>query len=69
MTSAISLMFAVSGGACRARAYDAGSGDADVDHAVALADTVECARHEGVILHGVAEYNYLCSAEAARCPW
>ena len=46
-------------------AYNAGSGNAYVYLAVVLANTVECARHEGVILYCVAEYNDLCSAEVA----
>ena len=52
---------------------DAGAADADVDHAVGLADAVERAGHERVVLDGVAEDDELGAADAvairrARAP-
>ena len=51
--------------ACSALMDDAGAGDADVYDRVRLADAVEGAGHEGVVLDGVAEDDELGAAEAA----
>ncbi len=53
-----------SGSASTAFAHDAGPADADVDDAVGLADAVERARHERVVLDGVAEHDELGAADA-----
>ena len=45
--------------------HHARAGHADVYHTVRLRNAVECARHEGVILHRVAEHDELCAAESA----
>ena len=44
--------------------HHAGAGDAHVDDALRLAHAVERARHEGVVLHRVAEYHQLGAADA-----
>ena len=61
------------GTASTARSDDAGAGDADVDDAVGLADAVERAGHERVVLDRVAEDDELRAADAvavggARAP-
>ena len=43
---------------------DAGAADADVDDAVGLADAVERAGHERVVLDRVAEHDQLGAADA-----
>ena len=45
--------------------HDAGAADADVDDRLRLADAVESARHEGVILHGVGKDHELGTAHIA----
>ena len=44
--------------------YYAGTRNADIDDAVRFTDAVKCARHEGVILHGVTEGDELRRADA-----
>ena len=46
------------------RANNAGTAHADIHHTVGFADSVERARHEGIVLRRVAEDNQLCRAEA-----
>ena len=45
--------------------HHAGAGHAHIDDAVRLPHAVEGARHEGVILHRIAEYHQLGAAKAA----
>ncbi len=55
------LAFAV---LCKCRAHYARARNADVDNGIRLTDTVERARHKGVVLGSVAEDNELRGADA-----
>ena len=50
---------------CKSRTNNAGTRNADIDNAVGLARSVECARHKRVILGSVAENYELCGTYAA----
>ena len=49
---------------CQCCAYNARTGNADIDFTVRFADTMESACHKGVVLNRIAENNQFCCTDA-----